>query len=715
MRSGSRESGASDKGADALRLREHAARLLSDISSAHGVSVSTGRFEVLLDRAAFDAAGGMKELIERVWKKRFPQGHVSFVSVTELSSPELPAILLSPGGGLYLIRSVRGGVMQVSGQEGAERPLTGEELACMALTFRTGKAPVQEGKSGVPDINSGDWFRAAFSAHGPLYRDVILASLVISFLGLVSAIYTMQVYDRVVPTGAFSTLFVLTVGVLISVALEAVGRQLKTFLVQRSSDRIDQHLSQLFFQRVLSLRMDRRPGSVGTLASQIRGYEVVRQYMTSSFLFLFADLPFAFIFLIFMWVLAGPIVIVPLTLLPVGIILGLALRGPIERYTALNVEESNRRNGLLVEALDGAEMMKSAGAEWEIGERWRLLTERVAHGDLKVKFFSYLAINLSQLLQQLTYVGIIAAGSFLVSEGDLTVGALIACSILSGRALGALSQFPNVIVQGKQAKIALGGLDQMMGVPTDLSDTESGTLPDSLTGDLRCEDVEFGYGSEMTTLAVPSLRIGAGERVAVLGPSGSGKTTLMRVLSGLYRPAHGSVFLDHFDIRLVAPEFSRGIIGYVPQDVRLFSGTLRDNLTLGLPNPSEEVLARACEATRLSDVIASHPHGLGLPITEGGLGLSTGQRQLVALTRALIARPRILLLDEPTASMDKTLEGIILDALVRCQGPDVTVVVVTHKTSVLEYCDRMLVLDAGHIVLDGPKAQVLGALSGGGS
>jgi ATP-binding cassette subfamily C protein LapB len=175
------------------------------------------------------------------------------------------------------------------------------------------------------------------------------------------------------------------------------------------------------------------------------------------------------------------------------------------------------------------------------------------------------------------------------------------------------------------------------------------------------------------------------------------------------------VFLDHYDIRLVAPEFSRGIIGYVPQDVRLFSGTLRDNLTLGLPNPSEEILARACEATRLSDVIASHPDGLGLPITEGGLGLSTGQRQLVALTRALIARPRILLLDEPTASMDKTLEGIILDALVRSQGPDVTVVVVTHKTSVLEYCDRMLVVDAGHIVLDGPKAQVLGALSGGGS
>ena len=695
-----------------LRHRERVARFLSDISSARGVSVSTSHFEVLLDQTEPNTDGDSRDVIRRVWTRRFPRGEVSAVPARELSKHDLPSIFVGSDGDLWLVRSVRGGVLQVSGPGGGDRVLTGDELSCLALTFGTGEDQSLGGEFGVPDINSGDWFRAAFRAHGPLYRDVVLASLLISLLGIVSAIYTMQVYDRVVPTGAFSTLFVLTVGVLISVALEAIGRQLKTFLIQRSSDRIDQHLSQLFFQRALSLRMESRPGSVGTLASQIRGYEVIRQYMTASFLFLFADLPFAFIFLVFMGVLAGPIVVVPLILIPVGVFIGLALRGPIERYTAMNVEESNRRNGLLVEALDGAETMKSAGAEWEIGERWRLLTQQVAHGDLKVKFFSYLAVNLSQLLQQLTYVGIIAAGSFLVSEGEVTVGALIACSILSGRALGALSQFPNVIVQGKQAKIALSGLDQMMSVPTDWPHGEPAALPDSLAGELRCERVGFGYGPESTTLTVASLQIGPGERVAVLGPSGSGKTTLMRVLSGLYHPTTGSVFLDHHDIALVQPDFVREVIGYVPQDVRLFSGTLRDNLTLGLPNPSEEILAGACEATRLSSVIAAHPLGLGLPITEGGLGLSAGQRQLVALTRALIARPRILLLDEPTASMDKALEGTILDALIRSQAPEVTVVVVTHKTSVLDYCDRVLVLDAGRIILDGPKPQVLEALSG---
>lgn len=712
MRSVSRSGDATGPGAHDPKLRERLACLLSDISSGHGASVSSGRFEVLIDEIGLDQGTDVTELIGQVWTRRFPRGGVSTVPALSLSGRDLPTILLLSDGGLLMVRSSRGGALQVVGQEGAERPLTEDESSSQALRFLTGETEPLEKGSGIPSINSGDWFRAAFRAHGPLYRDVVLASLVVSLLGLVSAIYTMQVYDRVVPTGAFPTLFVLTVGVLISVALEATGRQLKTFLIQRSSDRIDQYLSQLFFQRALSLRMDQRPGSVGTLASQIRGYEVVRQYMTSSFLFLFADLPFAFIFLVFMWVLAGPIVIVPLTLLPVGILLGLALRGPIERFTALNVEESNRRNGLLVEALDGAETMKSAGAEWQIGERWRSLTERVAHGDLKVKFLSYLAVNLSQLLQQLTYIGIIAVGSFLVSDGDLTVGALIACSILSGRALSALSQFPNVIVQGKQAKIALGGLDQMMSVPTDQSDGEPAALPGPLAGDLSCDRVGFGYGPGTTALAVPSLKIGAGERVAVLGPSGSGKTTLMRVLSGLYRPSAGSVFIDHYDIGLVRPEFVREAIGYVPQDVRLFSGTLRDNLVLGLPSPSEETLARACEATQLSVVIAAHPLGLGLPITEGGLGLSAGQRQLVALTRALISRPRILLLDEPTASMDKSLEGTILDALVRSQDPGVTVVVVTHKTSVVDYCDRVIVLDGGRIVLDGPKARVIEALSG---
>ena len=360
--SSDKQSDLSEISDDSLALRRQTAILLTEISVAQGSAVSAGQFEMLLDEVDRELSGDASALIESVWVQIFPGGRVTTGPVSGLVNRSLPALLMTPDGVCYLVRSIRSGIPQVRVGANVEAPLPADVGECRALTFETGESASDDMSGIAPEIDSGDWFRVAFSSHGPLYRDVILASLVVSVLGLVSAIYTMQVYDRVVPTGALSTLFVLTVGVFISVALEALGRHLKSYLVLRSSDRIDQYLSGLFFQQSLSLRMDKRPGSVGTLAAQIRGHEVVRQYMTSSFLFLFADMPFALLFLGFLWVLGGAIVLVPLTLIPIGILLGLALRAPLERYTALAAEESNKRNGLLVEALDGIETAKAVGS-----------------------------------------------------------------------------------------------------------------------------------------------------------------------------------------------------------------------------------------------------------------------------------------------------------------------------------------------------------------
>ena len=329
-----------------------------------------------------------------------------------------------------------------------------------------------------------------------------------------------------------------------------------------------------------------------------------------------------------------------------------------------------------------------------------------------VRLLSYFAVNLGHLFQQLTYVGIVAAGAYMVTLGDLTVGALIACSILSGRALSALSQFPYIIVLGIQAKIALAGLEEMVKLPDDVMTNRLSTIPDSVDGSLIMDEVKFGYEESLSSLSIPTLKISAGERVAVLGPSGSGKTTFLRLLSGLYRPTTGRVFLDQHDMELLAPDYLRETIVYTPQDVKLFSGTLRDNLLMGIPSPTERDIADACEATGLAEVIMRHPMGLGLPITEGGLGLSAGQRQLVAVTRGLLSRPKVILLDEPSASMDRNLERRALGALFEGHDPDTTIVMVTHKISVIDFCSRVIVLDENKVVLDGPREQVLSRLSG---
>jgi ATP-binding cassette subfamily C protein LapB len=478
-------------------------------------------------------------------------------------------------------------------------------------------------------------------------------------------------------------------------------------MVDKACKAIDQELSAVFFGKALSIRLDERPRTVGTFASQIRHFESVRNFLTSSSLFILADTPFALMFIGVIALIAGPVALVPLVVLVLSLVAGLIFVEPIGKLTATHMEESNRKNGVLIEAIDGIESIKATAAEWKLLDQWRRLTAVISGSELRLRWFQSMSTNLTQLLQQFSYVGLVAAGAYAVASGSLTMGGLIACSIISGRALAPIAQLPSMISQWKHAQIALKSLDAIMAMPSDRDADTRLVIPERCVGVIKAEKLSFSYKSDRPVITVSSLSFEPGDRVAILGSIGSGKSTLIKLLSGLYRPTSGQLYLDGVDFTQLATEYVREHVGYLPQDVRLFQGTLRENLTLGLPTPPDSQILKAAAWTGLDTVIRQHPKGLELEISEGGRGLSGGQRQLVGLTRMLLAQPRIMLLDEPTASMDGNTEARVIRHLFQEVAADSVLVVVTHKTALLPQVNRIIVVDNGQIILDGPRDKVL--------
>jgi ATP-binding cassette subfamily C protein LapB len=530
-------------------------------------------------------------------------------------------------------------------------------------------------------------------------------------LGLGASFYSLQVYDRVIPTQAHATLIALTIGVGIAVVFEFILKQVRSLMVDRGCKAIEEELSEVFFSRMLDIRMEARPRAVGSFAAQVRQFELVRNFMSSSTVFLLADLPFCFLFIMVIGVIGGWLAVIPLLLLPIVLLSSAWLNWRIGRLTTRQLRDTRHKNGLLVDVIDGIESIKAAGAESEMLERWRRLVASSSMLELDTRYLSTMASNLAQLLQQLSYVAIIGLGAWMVGAGQITMGALIACSILSNRTLSPITQIATWVTQWQHAKEALRGLDEMMRLPTDRLDIGTAIMPSSCSGELRVEQAAFAFNDKLAALQPLTLTINAGERIAIVGPIGSGKSTLIRLLSGLYRPMAGKLLLDGVDMALLAPSYLRTHIGYLPQDVRLLHGTLRDNLTLGIAPPNDSALIHAARLTGLDRVISAHPQGMDLPIQEGGRGLSGGQRQLVGLTRLLLSQPTVLLLDEPTAAMDAELEANVMQRMLSSLTPSATVVFVTHKASLLRLVDRVIVMDQGRVLIDGPRNEVLAKLT----
>lgn len=543
--------------------------------------------------------------------------------------------------------------------------------------------------------------------------DIATGTLAISLLALGASFYSMQVYDRVVPTQAQSTLLVLTIGVTLAILFEMMGKWVRSHLLNRMTDAIDQRLARAVYTRFLTLRLDQLPPSVGTTSSRLRSYETVRGFLVGIATQVIVDLPLALLALAVLAAIGGPIALVPAVFLVLGLVAGLVFRGRIERLAKLGTPAQHFKTGLLVESIEGAETIKSGQGGWRMLSRWLEATDQARHYDLEMRTVSERSQHMVATLHQLAYVGIVAVGATQVGHTGLTMGGLIACSILSGRILTPITMVPNQIVQWAHAKVAVQDLDRLWALQQDHPQDVRPLQLDRILGRFELSEVRFNYPGTLG-LSVSDLQIRPGERIAVLGGIGSGKTTLLRVLSGMYKPQEGRITLDGVDLELIARSSLAARTGYVPQDGRLFAGTLRENLILGLTDPGDDAILAAAERTGLTDaVIATDQRGLERTIAEGGLGLSGGQRQLVHVTRALLRKPTIWLLDEPTASMDHGLEVKVIQALQAelRERPESTLVLVTHKPQMLTLVDRIIVFAKQRIVMDGPRDVVLQKLT----
>ena len=679
----------------------------------HPISMSVLKSGFALDSKGHVPAAAIPDVaarygIKAVWLKQ---------RASAMPNYAMPVIAPLIDGRVAIIRSIKNGVVDLLFAETGMRSqqldvkelegLLQESTLAVKLMPKTSKQsllPIKEEAFG--------WFWNTMWRFRRFYYEAMVATVVANVLTLATVFFAMTVFNRVIPIQAITSLWTLTIGVTIAMLLEFGMRWLKAMLVDEGGKRADLAVNATLLREIMSVRLDHRPQSIGIFASSMRDFDALRDFMSSSLFVTVADLPFVVLFLLVIWLTAGPLVLIPLVVLILLIIVSFAVQPTLMRAMRENMKQAGEKQSVLVESLLNLEMLKAHNAENYLQRRWEKSNAAAVSSFMKIRRVNAWVSGFTTTLSQATTVAMLVLGVFMIIDNTLTIGALIAVNILVGRILGLVSQTVQLATRYQQAKNALEMLDGLVRRPRDRNHDQRNLTPQSFEGHLVADNLEFSYPGPQPALVIDkvSVALGPGEHLALLGPVGCGKSTLLRLLSGLYKPSSGSVRIDNLDMLQLEPSELRNRIGYVGQEAQLFMGSLRENLILSDTWITDERIMEALTSLGLHAMVASHPRGLDMPLTEAGGGLSGGQRQLLAVVRMMLRDPVYVFMDEPTANMDQDTEARVIRVLGEwLKGR--TLVISTHRPQLLAWVDRIVVMHKGAVASQGPRDEILQKLT----
>lgn len=688
-------------------LASHHGRAVSREALLGGLPILDGRLSVALYDRAAKRAGLETEAVQR--------------AISDIPAIVLPAVLIMKTGAALVLLGIDKKTQSAKVLDPTVTPNSARVARIKDLMadytgyafFVRAAAEADARTVAAGDLPRSHWFWSTVRVHWRSYGHIALAALLINVLALATPLFTMSVYDRVIPNGAIPSLIALSVGMVIAVVFDFVLRTVRSRMIDVTGKTMDVVLAANIFEHVMSIKMAQRPASVGILANQLRDFDSVRDFFTSGSVVAATDLLFAVLFIAVLFMIAGPLAWIPLAMLPIMIALGFILQRPLDRAMKRLQAESAARHGVLVESLSGLETVRATGAEARMQTAWERSVAATARSGEAVHFWSSLALTMAGTAQQITSLLLLIIGVFLILDGKLSMGALVAANMLAGRVLAPIAGIAAVITRGTQTFSALKSIDRIMSLERERSPQRAYVSRKIEDGRIAFENVSFTYpNAPGRALEKVSFKIDGGERIGIIGRVGSGKTTVGRLLLGFYEAEEGRILVDGVDSRQYDPSDLRAGIGFAMQDTDLFFGKLRDNIALGKPEASDEEILAAARLSGVENFIAGHPLGYDMPISEGGRSLSGGQKQAIGLARVLIRKPRVLFLDEPTAHFDVRSEAEFLERLNTIRGERMTVIISTHRLSLLSMVDRLLLFDNGRLIADGPRDKVLALIQG---